>query len=291
MLTLGHNEFYGLAQFRRELGSFSLSHSIADRPAQAVERHAHVDAHFVLVTDGEYRSSARGSATAARPLVYNPPGTTHRDHFRNGIGSFFTVSIAPDRLEELEALRRLKYASFVDNAVSRSTAHRLLLACLYREPDVSIEALCYELLETTVEAASQLGRQPFAPPWLRRAFDLVEDEYSRNLSVRQVASEVGVHPVHLARVFRRHLGCSPGDLLKLRRLEKAAGLIGGSEMSLAQVAVVCGFNDQSHMTNTFRELYGTSPGKYRRAVLSSLFRAASPPCRYRARAPQQSPWS
>src|SRR5205085_10915501 len=68
----------------------------------------------------------------------------------------------------------------------------------------------------------------------------------------------------LARCFRRFFRCTPGDLLRLRRLQKAAALILHRDLPLADIAMHCGFTDQSHMTTAFRLVYGTSPGRYRR---------------------------
>ena len=59
-LIFRHDDFYGRLQVRRTLPGFTLAHRIAEGPADSVETHTHVEAHFVLVTSGEYVSSARG---------------------------------------------------------------------------------------------------------------------------------------------------------------------------------------------------------------------------------------
>src|SRR5438270_11471808 len=97
---LPHNVFYGALQLQRDLPGFTLAHRIADCPADEVETHTHPEAHLVLVTGGRYISTARGTAPRL-PLVYNPPGTTHRDRFHRGLGSFFTVSVAAEHSGEM----------------------------------------------------------------------------------------------------------------------------------------------------------------------------------------------
>jgi AraC family transcriptional regulator len=69
--------------------------------------------------------------------------------------------------------------------------------------------------------------------------------------------------VHLARVFRRHLGCTPGDYLRRRRLERAAVLLRETARPLSDVALHCGFADQSHFANAFKRHTGVTPGSYR----------------------------
>jgi AraC family transcriptional regulator len=87
--------------------------------------------------------------------------------------------------------------------------------------------------------------------------------YAR-LEVRHVAQEIDVHPVHLARVFRDYWGCSPGELIRWRRLDRAADLLRRSRLSGAEIAAEVGFVDQSHLIRAFRATYGVSPGEYRK---------------------------
>src|SRR5438105_15747055 len=83
-------EFFGNPS-RRHIGAgIVLSHLIA---AGEVEPHLHDDPHLVWVTGGQYVSSAAGKADDGPVFIYHPAGTSHRDHFENGKGSFFTISL------------------------------------------------------------------------------------------------------------------------------------------------------------------------------------------------------
>ena len=84
-------------------------------------------------------------------------------------------------------------------------------------------------------------------------------------SVRDIARELDVHPVHLARRFRRHFDTTPGDYLRRCRLDRARSLLRRSQASLADIASATGFTDQSHFTNAFRKTFGISPGAFRRS--------------------------
>jgi hypothetical protein len=53
----------------------------------------HTDAHFVLISSGNYVCSAIGDAHPQTCLIYNPPVTKRRNHFWQGKRSFFTVSL------------------------------------------------------------------------------------------------------------------------------------------------------------------------------------------------------
>jgi AraC family transcriptional regulator len=70
--------------------------------------------------------------------------------------------------------------------------------------------------------------------------------------------------VHLARVFRRCLGVTPGDYLRGRRLAHARALLRETRRPILDIAVACGFVDQSHFTSAFKRAFGVTPRDFRR---------------------------
>lgn len=225
----------------------------------------------MLVTSGQYISSARGEPAGSPPLIYNPPGTTHRDHFRNGAGTFFTVSVASSDVEQTNGTVG-RPASILTDARSNGLVRALLWhsAVDDRGCDLDLELLSQELLDSV----RQVGRRPLGrsrggkgrrPAWLRSVYEKLEDSYAQQPTVSQLAAAAAVHRVHLTRTFRVFFGCTPGQLIQLRRLEKAADLLLCSRMELSEIAIDCGFADQSHMTPRFGACTA-SPGQFRKAV-------------------------
>ena len=95
---------------------------------------------------------------------------------------------------------------------------------------------------------------------VNRARDLLDTETGTVTSaVLEAATGLGRYA--LARHFRACLGTSPYRYLVLRRLDRARALI-RKRSPLAEVAILCGFADQSHMTRHFRKAYGLSPGRW-----------------------------
>jgi AraC family transcriptional regulator len=111
-------------------------------------------------------------------------------------------------------------------------------------------------------SSSDLIEDP-APDWVWRAREVIGDLASRaGLEVRDVAGMVGVHPVALARRYRRHFGQTPGGAIRQMRADRASALVArGSD--LAGIAADAGYADQSHMTREFVAVYGLTPGQYR----------------------------
>ncbi|EHR49668.1 hypothetical protein SacmaDRAFT_1389 [Saccharomonospora marina XMU15] len=83
------------------------------------------------------------------------------------------------------------------------------------------------------------------------------------IRVAQLAGEIGWSRRHLGEVFRREVGLSPKQAARVLRFERAGNLLRrGTRMNLADLAAVCGYSDQSHLTNEWRALAGCSPGTW-----------------------------
>jgi AraC family transcriptional regulator len=74
---------------------------------------------------------------------------------------------------------------------------------------------------------------------------------------------VGVHPVTLAREFRRYYDCTIGELVRRERIGFACRELLKPEESIADVAVSAGFYDQSHFAKAFKRVTGMTPAGYR----------------------------
>ena len=259
-------QFLGDLLARRRLPAFELAHRLPTVHQDAVHEHSHAEAHYVLFMQGRYVSSAHGAPRlATRPmLIYNPPGVVHRDCFEgDGAGGrFFTLSPDPSAVAELTLP---SYALVLDGAALRTAARIARLAQRGERDPLDMESLCTELLGATATALE--SRLDSAPRWLRRALELLRDDCGRDLSLAEVAESADVHPVHLTRVFRRHLRCTPGDYLRRCRLDKAAALLESGRSRLSEIAQACGYFDQAHFSRAFKRAYGVPPRAYREVCL------------------------
>ena len=95
MIDFKPGQFYGTPQFGARGGDFDLCALAASGSEHDVHLHTHDDAHFILALSGLYISAARGAGDFVRApaLIFNPPGTTHRDRFVKGVGTFVSVSL------------------------------------------------------------------------------------------------------------------------------------------------------------------------------------------------------
>ena len=99
---------------------------------------------------------------------------------------------------------------------------------------------------------------------LRRACEFIEANLDRDPSIADVAAECGLSSSHFAKAFKQATGAPPHTWLSMRRIEHSKRLLRGTSLGLAEIALACGFVDQSHLTRTFTKTEGCSPGRWRR---------------------------
>jgi AraC-like DNA-binding protein len=109
------------------------------------------------------------------------------------------------------------------------------------------------------------SRQPGLAPWqFRRVDAYIESQLSGDPSLADLAKECGLSPGYFARAFGKSTGMSPHRWLMKRRVERAKELLLVGKLELAEIAAVCGFFDQSHLTRVFARFEGCAPGKWRK---------------------------
>ena len=108
------------------------------------------------------------------------------------------------------------------------------------------------------------------PRWqVRRARDFLVANLAMNISTADVAAACGLSRCYFISAFRRATGETPHLCLLRYRVRKAKVLLDGP-MSIAEIALTCGFADQSHLTRIFAKHTGISPGAWRRERRQSV---------------------
>ena len=142
----------------------------------------------------------------------------------------------------------------------------LFLKMYYKFREMDHESL-RKLEQSLLEGQSVTKSGGRFPQWLEKVRNIVEQRFAEPFKLSEIAAEVGVHPVHLAREFRKHYGSSVGEYLRRVRIEYACRELMGSDVAVTNIAFAAGFADQSHFSRTFKRLCGTTPGRYRASVV------------------------
>jgi AraC-like DNA-binding protein len=108
-------------------------------------------------------------------------------------------------------------------------------------------------------------RGGLAPGVLRRVQEHIAAHLAEDLTVEALANNTGLSLHHFARAFKASMGLSPHRYVLEQRIEKAAELLKSTEQAISTIALTVGFADQSHFSNSFRQLAGLTPAQFRRA--------------------------
>ena len=98
--------------------------------------------------------------------------------------------------------------------------------------------------------------------WALELKEIIQDQIDTNLtlSLKDISKTLNVHPTYLSREFSRYFDdLSFGDYIRKLRIDKAFELLDGSKYSLAEIAYLTGFSDQSHFTRIFRKVTAKAP--------------------------------
>ena len=239
-------------------------------PGQRVPRHAHAHARFVLVLAGEL-TEIRGEDTnryEPSSLLFRRAGEPHAYLVSRSGATCLIVDV-----EEGWYARARQHAPVLARSAAFRRgfvvhlAHRLHGEFRLRD-EVSRLAIESIALGMLAEASRRVARavEPPMPAWLRQARALMEGHFAEPLALSAVAGRVGVHPVHLARSFRRFYRTTFAGYIRHLRIEFARRELAASSTSLSDIAASAGFCDQSHFSRLFKQYTGVTPAEYRLAL-------------------------
>lgn len=215
----------------------------------------------------------RHQAVNAGDMQLIEPGEAHRTTSVSEPASFFVIYWHPNVI--LEASESLGMRAAVHLKVSQTNHPGLrasfkgLVASVQhaRDPAVVEE----QFLDSTVQMLELCSEQrpasrpPGSHPAIGKVRARLHDDFTSTLSLDVLAREVGLSKFHVARCFKEATGVAPHQYQKLLRLQSARRHIERG-VCVREAAAASGFSDEAHLSRSFREWLGVSPGLWRRAV-------------------------
>lgn len=249
---------------------------VPNRPASEIDIHRHDDAHLILVVRGNYQTSASAVQkleTQAPLLVLNPPRTEHRDCFAPEQtlqhAQFFSMTLSASTWLDLSNAMPLPAqasAAAGPAALALSTNWAQRFTLVPHDPMALQDALV-DALSVFSAGLCKAGSRSAA--WVSIAQRLMRDAVYGEAGMPRLAAlagSLGVHPVYMARAFRKHMGVSPAQYLRALQMDKAVALLRSTQRSLVDIALDCHFFDQAHLSHAVRAAYGRAPSALRAQV-------------------------
>ncbi len=231
-------------------------------------KHVHSRACFTLLLKGNYAESFGTKLNKHNPMTvwWRRPNIERSGKIERGGAHFFNVEIKKTYLDLIQSEFSIPNDFETQNTKLTELMFRLYSECKDWNTGSSlvVDGLTLEILGTTIKE-EKLG-ESLQPKWLTRIVERLNDEFLEPPSVVQLAIEESVHPVYLARIFRKFYQQSIGEYVRNLRVKYSAELMLNSDLSLADIASHAGFSDQSHFTRIHKRITGITPGTFRKAL-------------------------
>ena len=101
---------------------------------------------------------------------------------------------------------------------------------------------------------------------LQMAIAFIDENLDRDLKLAEIATLVAMSPYHFARMFKQSTGFSPHQYLIKQRLSQAKELLRRSDMAIADIGYMVGYQNPSHFTSVFRKHTKVTPKAYRNSL-------------------------
>lgn len=257
-----HEPIAGSVERTREFPEFFLTQS-SYAAGTILERHSHEESIFSFALAGGTSVSVGRSTEWCdeHALLYLPAGEPHANAFPRPsvrVHVRLTTPFWRQFMKEGPDGRGRSVRHPIADEVRRA-------ACAALGADRGGEALvaCSVVDVLGVLPSGSHRRERVPARWLMRLREFLDAHCAGAFATEDLVEVAGRHPVHISRAFRRHFGRTISAFVRERRVLKAAELLRRTSLPLSEIALECGFCDQSHFTNTFRRYMGRTPSSYR----------------------------
>lgn len=209
-------------------------------------------------------------------LFFGPSEIHHGRILRQGIHKYVEIFIPTEYFPNFKSY----YALFNDksnrrtNILSPAPKERAVILSLaekivntIKDPsdDISLFSYLIELLKICTSLYVNKEKNNMSqniPPILQNAINFIQESFSENIQIADIAAVSNCSTSYLSRIFKKHLGKSPYCYLTEYRLFVAEKLL-RNQYSVTDVASMSGFCDSSVFIKRFKKAFGTTPLKYK----------------------------
>lgn len=245
----------------------------------AFERHSHETYSIGLTHSGVQTFHCGGELHASLPgdLILFNPDQAHDGQRGAPEGFGYSILYVPADVVAhcADASAGLDFPRYFSRPVVRDAAIARRFACAIAalgqtSESLRTEELTRDVLATILARHGERGARRTEPvsagdSRMAKVRDYLHAHYEEDVTVQQLAGIAGLSRAHLSAAFTRHFGVPPHIYLNAVRVRQAqAAMLAGQP--LAEVAVACGFSDQSHLSRRFKGAVGTSPADWLRQM-------------------------
>lgn len=265
MKTLSNGEFFG--QTSQTISLDGLIITDTEYTHSFVDWHYHENPYFTFLLQGNMTEGNKKETydCSAGTLLYHHWEDAHYnikpDIFTRG----FHIEITENWFEKFQLSKNQTEGSFnIKNPASKLLIHQIFKETKINNTsfELSINQLLLKIFNQLSDQKEDFGKKPV---WVKQIDEILHENSTEKLSLEKLSQTLNIHPMHLSRDFHKYFHCNLGEYLRKLKIEKSLKLLNEYE-SLSEVALECGFSDQSHFIRCFKENIGITPLKYKNLV-------------------------
>ncbi|WP_039944196.1 helix-turn-helix transcriptional regulator [Thermicanus aegyptius] len=131
-----------------------------------------------------------------------------------------------------------------------------------------LEELEYEMLYSFINRVREEKKVTYQ--WVvSRALEYIHDQILSNLTLKEIAAHIEVHPSYLSKVFHAEVGISLIEYVNRKKIEASQYFLLHSNSSISEIAQLFGYCNQSYYTLLFKRYIGLTPKQYRNGASAS----------------------
>jgi AraC family transcriptional regulator len=226
--------------------------------------HSHENAHITLFMKGgtlEKRKNTYHTISPEKLLFYHSD-ELHLNYETQFPSNNINIEIEPEILIEYSFTESMFEQAVHDNAKVKFLILKMYKECLMKDhfTNDAISMLFTQL-------SGQLERKERAlhfPRWIKQLHELLNDCWDENPCLHDLAGELNVNHITISKYFPKYFGCTLGEYMRRLKIDHSIGLIREHGQSLTEVALQCGFADQSHFIRIFKDQTGFLPKQFQK---------------------------
>jgi AraC family transcriptional regulator len=261
MTRLGPTQFFGETVVRRQLPHLFITDNVYGK-GTSLAAHEHERAFLAICISGSYSEwiSSTGYERIASTVAFHPALERHSSCTGAADARVISAVFSPSWIPRLDALLQDRSPKSADLRPIAPVLSRLKQELMRTDTAAAlvIESCVLEILAAMIRPSG--GRQS---AWFKIVVREIESHFQEPLSLSTLAEIAGIHPVHLAREFRRRSGRTIGQYVRELRVRQACEELRNTRLPLAEIALRAGFADQSHLGRWIKRCTGLSPRQLR----------------------------
>lgn len=209
---------------------------------------------FRLGGKGEFEIDGKTLVAKAGDVMFLPAGKSYRVDY--SFSEFIVVHLPNCNYTEAEVIQ------IPDHGSIEALFVRLLDAWKTNHSANQAKAFVYEILHKLSETSGAAGL--VSTPELEKCVQYLQEHVCEStMRVDELCRHSYISRSSLQRYFMRRFGISPKQYILRLRLEKAMDLLTQNDLTIAEIAAACGFDDTKYFSRIFKQSYGISPSHIR----------------------------